>query len=118
METQKLDSFGEPIPTGEHYGPGKFYTDVDAWLYARSLHDGGGDEILSYDGGGGCYALLILNDEERSVVNEIYGDTTEAVIMFERSDGIVEVEYYYTEKEARDVWAMIKKDFTEKGAQS
>ena len=94
MDTPKKDQLGEPVPTGTPYGPGKFSTDVDAWLYARTLH-GGADEQLTVGEGAGWYGLVHFDAEEQTILNTIEGyQTCIGCIMFERSDGIVEIEYF------------------------
>ena len=104
-------------------GPGKFSTDLDAYAYEVTL-DGGADEEESYGDGGGWYGLLridedarnavrdkcgvqLLNDEERDLLNE-----SVAVILYERSDGLVETDWFDDAEHAAEVWSAIQAEFT------
>src|SRR3990167_6500771 len=94
------------------YGLGKFYTILDSLVYSASL-DGGADEEASYGEGAGWYGLMrdgkgiaewidaskeiheeTLTPEEREML-----ETSAGVILFERSDWIVESTWFDTEKE-------------------
>jgi hypothetical protein len=106
------------------YGPGKFYTVIDSYAYSVTL-DGGADEDESEPDGGGWYSLLWIDNDTRKVVRQNArerGDTltgeeedllkdSEAVIFFERSDGIVEADWFDNRKEAEDAWAEILAEF-------
>jgi hypothetical protein len=108
------------------YGPGKFYTIVDGYAYAATL-DGGADEEESYPDGDGWYGLLWVSDgvvdrireeaadekDELTDEEEALLDESVAVIFFERSDGIVETEWYDDKKEAEEAWADIEKEMAD-----
>jgi len=106
------------------YGPGKFNTILDGYAYDVTL-DGGADEEASYDEGGGWYGLLRLNQATRDRVHQSahYNeddltdeesdllDDSVAIIFFERSDGIVEVDWFDNAKQADTQWAKIEAEF-------
>ena len=114
------------------YGPGKFYTILDS--YAFEIISDGVDEEAGYGEGGGWYGLVWLDKNVRDRINDIADDidnirgeedelTEEeftllndsvAVIFFERSDGIVEADWFPTKKEAEEAWANVLAD-TEEG---
>lgn len=109
------------------YGPGKFSTILDSHAYGVTL-DGGVDEEASYpQEGSGWYGLIWIDDGFRDVVStdaenadealtkeeEDLLDDSVAVIFFERSDGIVEVDWFETKKEAEQQWAEILVDTEE-----
>jgi hypothetical protein len=109
------------MPDGyRSYGPGKFYTIVDSYVYEMTL-DGGADEEESYEYGGGWYGLVWIDEATRRRIHEIaaeHGDhltaeedralsKAKAVILFERSDGIVESEWFTSQRAALDAWAEI-----------
>jgi hypothetical protein len=89
------------------YGPGKFIKVIDSYAYKVTLDDGA-DREESYDEGGGWYGFIDVDPATRNRIREIAkeeGDTltaheedlldyTVAIILFERSDGIVEVDWY------------------------
>lgn len=88
------------------YGPGKFSLIIDKLLYSAFDPD---DEI-SFDNGEGWYGLYrapLLEDpfdphllpDERTFLELQAG-----AIMFERSDGIVEIDYYETDRELDEAW--------------
>ncbi len=83
------------------YGPGKFNTVVDSWLY-QSLDTGADDELTPCEGEwigkvngnqnglgyrDGCW-LDLTNDETTFLANQI------GAILFEASNGFVTVEYF------------------------
>lgn len=104
------------------YGPGKFSTVLDSYLYALTL-DGGADEEAFYEDGGG-YLLMFITPDTAGGVAEIASErddaltedelaflrTAEAVILFERSDGIVESSWYEDAKEAQKNWEEIEQE--------
>jgi hypothetical protein len=108
------------------YGPGKFSTILDGYAFDVAL-DGGIDEEESYPDGGGWYGLLLLDKSSREAIHQTAhyaeDDLTEgednlladsaAILFFERSDGIVETDWFDTRKEALDEWADIQKEFEE-----
>jgi hypothetical protein len=105
------------------YGPGKFYDIIDSYAHGVTL-DGGADEEASLGDGNGWYGFMTvdqafadaihriakeekdeLTDEEQDLLDE-----SKAVILFERSDGIVEATWYDDLKEAEKDWATIEED--------
>jgi hypothetical protein len=107
------------------YGPGKFYTILDGYAYEVGLD--GFDEEESYPDGGGSYGLLRLDDSAREAISKTAADNEDqltkeeedqlddsvAIIFFERSDGIVEVDWFDDLAEAEDEWADIEEEFEE-----
>jgi hypothetical protein len=107
------------------YGPGKFHTLIDS--YAFEVAGDGVDEEASYGDGGGWYGLVRLDGPTRKRVAEVAaegdGELTEderellddsvAVIFFERSDGIVEADWFEDEKKVDQAWADIEADTAE-----
>lgn len=107
------------------YGPGKFATVLDSHAFTVTL-DGGADEEATYpQEGSGWYGLLWLDHPgTRRRVREIAADENDrltaeedqlldesvAVIFFERSDGIVETDWYDDKEEAEEEWANILVD--------
>ena len=106
------------------YGPGKFHTVVDSYAYDMTL-DGGADEEASYpQEGSGWYGVLWLDADARERISEIAVenkdqltkeeedllDESAAVIFFERSDGIVEADWFASKQEAEEEWANILAD--------
>jgi hypothetical protein len=101
------------------YGPGKFSTILDSIAFEEGV-----DEEESYEEGGGWYGLLRLDDAARDNIcenakeplteeEEAQLDESVAVIFFERSDGIVEAEWFEDDDEAEDRWAEIQEEFEE-----
>jgi hypothetical protein len=109
------------------YGPGKFYTVLDSYAFEMTL-DGGVDEEASYGDGNGWYGLLWVDkdtgDRVREIARKDEDELTEeeedllksskAVIFFERSDGLVEADWFDNKKEAEKAWADVLVD-TEEG---
>lgn len=105
------------------YGHGKFSTILDSYAYGLTL-DGGADEEESIPDGGGWYGLVLIDDEARNAVHQNAAsdgdelteeeeqklDESVAVILFERSDGIVETTWFEDEGEAEDAWEEIQED--------
>jgi hypothetical protein len=91
-------------------GPGKFSTEADRLLYEASL-DGGADDEVSVGDGGGWYGLMAgsLADIHPGLKG------TGGAIIFERSDGIVEVEYFKKAADARAEFEEIQKEFEPEG---
>lgn len=102
------------------YGPGKFSTILDQYVYTVSL-DGGADEEESYGDGGGWYGLMrngrtifrdhdplleTLNADEQELLTSSAG-----VILQEDSNGFVYVTYYADADELESAWAEIQADF-------
>lgn len=106
------------------YGPGKFSTILDSYVYELTL-DGGADEEESYPEGGGWYGLVRVDSATRRRVVEIareHGDDltpeeeeelgrAQAVILFERSDGLVESEWFTSARKAEKAWREIVAEF-------
>jgi hypothetical protein len=119
MENVNMADTGRGI---RGYGPGKFNSLLDSWAHTTALD--GVDEEVSIDDGGGWYGLIRINRPFRSAVkaeakqeNEKLNaaekellDTSAAVIFFERSDGIVETDWYENLEEAEQAWAEIEND--------
>ncbi len=107
------------------YGPGKFSTIIDGYAFDVGLD--GIDEEESYPDGGGWYGLLMLDKQSREAIcqaahyaeDELTQDEEDqledsaAIIFFERSDGIVETDWFDKREEALDEWADIQKEFDE-----
>jgi hypothetical protein len=102
------------------YGPGKFNTILDSYVYGVSV-DGGCDEEFSHEYGGGWYGMMRhgrtifrdhdpflepLNDAEREQLTECAG-----VILYEDSQGFVYVDYYDTDEELQNAWHKIAAQF-------
>ena len=102
------------------YGPGKFNTIVDSYVYAVSLDDGCDDEVGESDSFG-WYGLMRhgstifrdhdpmcepLNDAERDLLTESAG-----VILSEDSQGFVAVEYFDTTEELDAAWSQIVAEY-------
>ena len=108
------------------YGPGKYYTVIDGYTHEVTL-DGGTDEEASYGEGDGWYGLLWIDEGTQSRIREIAREhedelteeeegllkDSKAVILFERSDGIVEATWFDSEEEAEKEWANILVDTEE-----
>jgi hypothetical protein len=107
------------------YGPGKFHTLIDS--YAFEVAGDGVDEEASYGEGGGWYGLVLLDAPTRKRVVEVATenkdeltedeqellDDSVAVIFFERSDGIVEADWFEDKEKADEAWADIEADTAE-----
>lgn len=102
------------------YGPGKFSTILDSYMYDLSL-DGVDEEVGSVDEGG-WYGFLEIDQAAIDRIREegVDGLTKEeedllaasaAVVLFERTDGVVEVEWYDSMQEAEDAWSEIEEEF-------
>jgi len=103
-------------------GPGKFSTNLDAYAYELTT-DGGADEEASYGEGNGWYGLIWINPSTRKSIQKIAADDVAldedddevlngsgAVILFERSDGIVEADWFDDQDKAEKAWAAILAD--------
>lgn len=96
------------------YGPGKFDTILDSYIYDLSL-DGSDSECGSVDEHGVCYSLLNgpssswfkdgdpfqeeLTEDERAFLDEQAG-----AILWENSDGFVSIDYYTDDAELAEAW--------------
>ena len=103
------------------YGPGKFNTMLDAYVYQVSL-DGGCDEEESLGDGQGWYGIMrngrtifrdhdpmleTLNTDEQELLTSSAG-----VILSEDSQGFVYVSYYEDKDKLERKWAEIQTQFT------
>lgn len=103
------------------YGPGKFNTMLDAYVYQVSL-DGGCDEEESFGDGQGWYGIMrngrtifrdhdplleALNTDEQELLTSSAG-----VILSEDSQGFVYVRYYEDKDKLERTWAEILAQFT------
>ena len=94
------------------YGPGKFDTYADKYVYEVSL-DGGADEELN-DESGAWHGLMRdgstvfrdndplleeLTDEERELIQG-----SEIIILSESSDGFITVRYFDSTREGEEAW--------------
>jgi len=99
------------------YGPGKFNTILDAYVYSVSL-DGGTDEELSEESSSHWYGLMrhghtifrdhdpfleTLNEAEQAQLTACAG-----VILYQDSTGFVDVTYYDTAEELETAWTLIE----------
>ena len=99
------------------YGPGKFSTILDSYVYSVSLDGGADEESGSVSETGRWYGLMrngstifrgndpllgTLNDAEREELT-----SSAAVILTEDSQGFVDAEYYEDLAEAERIWASI-----------
>src|SRR5688500_7390105 len=93
------------------YGPGKFSTMLDAYVYEVSL-DGGDEEVGEADTTG-WYGLLngpipydptthALTEEEASELSKAQG-----AILFVNSSGFVDVTYYSDKSDLLEAWHQI-----------
>jgi hypothetical protein len=105
------------------YGPGKFYTILDGYVYEMTL-DGGADEEASYEEGGGWYGLVSLDKSAVARAQELAAEqndrltaaeleqlrTNVGVILFERTDGIVESDWFLSKKKLAAAWKRVEDD--------
>lgn len=105
------------------YGPGKFIKLIDSYAFDVTL-DGGADEEASYPEGSGWYGFLNLNSASKENIRVIAAEQDDeltdeeddlliesvAIIFFERSDGIVEADWFDSLKKAQKVWGDIEED--------
>lgn len=104
------------------YGPGKFNTILDAYVYNVSLDGGCDSEAGDVSEYGEWYGLIRhgqtifrdhdpslepLNDEEREELTSCAG-----VIIREDSNGFVHVDYFDTTEALDAAWAKIEHEFT------
>jgi hypothetical protein len=108
------------------YGPGKFNYVMEEYVYEACLNQGTPDEEISHEGFG-WYALLVLDASARRFIREIAEDAddeltrdedellddSEALILHERSDGIVEVDWYDHASEAHKVWEGLEEELAD-----
>lgn len=101
------------------YGPGKFDTMIDAYVYALTLNGGCDDETSdSRDGYGGTwYGRMSLQGGQAGYACADSADltadewtlllNTAGVVVSEDSQGFVSVEYCDTTDELNDMWARV-----------
>jgi hypothetical protein len=108
------------------YGPGKFNYIVDQHIYEMGLNQGA-DEELSFEHAGWWFAFFTVDPRTREWIRELaleagdklteeensMIDETVAIILFERSDGIVEVDWYDKKADADKAWRAIEKEYEE-----
>lgn len=106
------------------YGPGKFHNVIDEYVY-EIVMNGFGDDSLSYEDAGGGYDLVTFdkgtadtirkfaeeNDDELTEEEEDLIEETAAVILFTRSDGIIEATWFKSEQKAERTWAKLEEEF-------
>jgi hypothetical protein len=100
------------------YGPGKFNTILDAYVYAVSLDGGCDDDTGDVSESGRWYELMrggrsifrdhdpmleTLNEAEQEMLTSSAG-----VILSEDSQGLVSVDYYDTPEELEAAWAALQ----------
>jgi hypothetical protein len=104
------------------YGPGKFSTIVDSYASGITLDGGADEEVHVADS---YYGLVRIDHEFRDLVHEAAADEGDrltgaeeelldrsmAVIFHERSDGIVEADWFEDLDEAEDAWAELEEEF-------
>jgi hypothetical protein len=109
------------------YGPGKFNTILDGFVYELALD--GVDQEISLGEGQGWYGFLEFDEKTAKQITELMAAQqepdeptkeeqelltfTSAVILYERSDGIVEVQWFDNPNEAEEEWGDIEKQFGE-----
>lgn len=96
------------------YGPGKFDTIMDAWVFGQSLEGGPDDEVGESDTTG-WYGYMKgpftpeagadVNADERAFLKR-----QKAAILSENSQGFVSVSYYTAAGEAKKAWDAIVRD--------
>lgn len=104
------------------YGPGKFSTVLDSYVYSVTLEGGCDDEIGSVDENGVWYGLMrnghtIFKDHDPLLepLNSCEQDqltSSAGVIVREDSQGFVGVDYYDTDEELTTAWTKITKELT------
>src|SRR3984957_15456902 len=105
------------------YGPGKFNTILDSYVYSVSLDGGCDEEEGSVDECGAWYGIMrngrtifrdhdplleTLNSSEQEKLTSSAG-----VILYEDSNGFVYVSYYATDDELNAEWAKVVAEFAE-----
>lgn len=114
--THETNDFGTGI---RPYGPGKFNTILDQYVYSVSL-DGGADEEETLGEGSGWYGLMrngrtifrdhdpmleSLNADEQELLTSSAG-----VILYEDSQGFVYCTYCDTDEELDRKWEEIRQE--------
>ena len=109
------------------YGPGKFDTILDSYVYALNL-DGWEEESLGESEGFGYYGRLLLGQEAVDYVlkelkgafkptltaeeKKVLSDSAGAIVS-ENDQGFVGVTYYKNKKVLDKAWARLEKDYEE-----
>ena len=107
------------------YGPGKFDSIIDSYAYDVGID--GIDEEVSIEDGGGWYGLLMLDKPAREAISQAAHNAEDeltdeeedlladsaAIVFHERSDGIVEVDWFDDKKAADDEWDAIQEEIEE-----
>lgn len=97
------------------YGPGKFSTILDSYVYSVSL-DGGCDEEIATDGewlGIMRHGQTIFRDHDPMLetLNAVEQDkltSSAGVILFEDNCGFVYVDYFGTDAELETAWTKLE----------
>ena len=90
----------------EKYGPGKFSSNVEEYFYNMSMDYGPDDELGSVDEIG-WYGLLLFKEDPVLVDEEI----VVAAIVYENSEGFIEVETFNDHEVATDKWLTLREEF-------
>ncbi len=108
------------------YGPGKFSTILDAYVYSVSLDGGCDEELGDVSENGAWYGLMrhgrtIFRDHDPMLesLNETEQEqltSSAGVIVTESSQGFVYVDYYDTDEDLNADWAAIEKEFEQEFA--
>jgi hypothetical protein len=122
-----LRGYEEGARYGSEYSekPGKFDNDLDRALYLLA-HDGPDDQCGDSSEGNGWYALMlnvtggeggddmgVPSPSVKRYMREAGISFPIHAIIFERPDGIVEVTYYDSAKEAEEEWEEIERECAE-----
>lgn len=108
------------------YGPGKFTHLIDSFAWDLAM-EWSADWECSDPNGGEWYGFVELNAPERARLREIalesgqglvqdeeeFLDDSVAIILRERTDGIVEATWYDDAAEAAKDWAKVEEEFQE-----
>ena len=113
-EPDTVDSLGETLPINEPCGPGKFegQTDVEAWIYARTMH-GGADQETSLPDGEGWWGLQHLDEEEclhLATLPAYRDEFYHHCIIHQDSNGFITVTWYTAEADAQKAFDSIETD--------
>lgn len=120
---------GENINGYRQYGPGKFGTYIDSWIYELSNEGGSSDVIEVNPGtGSGSYWMIEFGAVDAEEITRIAQEQDEmtptpeelsevaagkAAILYESSDGFVDVESYDTVSEAQTEWKKVEDEFAQ-----
>jgi hypothetical protein len=105
------------------YGPGKFSTILDSYVYSVSLDGGCDEEEGSVSESGAWYGIMrngrtIFRDhdpmlETLNAAEQEKLTSSAGVILYEDSNGFVYVSYYATDDELNAEWAKVVAEFAE-----